>query len=433
MSFAVVQRHSQRVERKVHAMTMDVLLKMDQELQKSPRRKMADFAMGDRIEGVVKRDLADSVHLDIGAAVDGILEKADFLGAADRFQRYLPGTRLNVTIQRKANHAIFLRLHRYEGKASTCQTCGESLGCFNLGRRIPPLFEKDGKRYHSIVGAVPSEVQRKVRALIAKGNEYWDTWIQKSSRPTHRGRLHGVGLQLSINDLMQQQLYGCQAFRGPKPTWKEAAERLIYIAHNMRRIDFASIPTFGDISAVFNTTNVQKMVVIAPYDTGQYGMSCKREGVPKGFQPPELNCSSWRGEVLGTLDRNAASLFGTADGRRLQLLAQRRSWPLFWGMAAVMILSFPGQRRFADPVVGQLSATGDLGHFEELWTQMAHLRSTRSAADMVEDQMMWQQLSKSQLLVEPLKASNPCPNHCVARALVGPCVTWTMIVGGRDR
>ena len=33
---------------------------------------------------------------------------------------------------------------------------------------------------------------------------------------------------------------------------------------------------------------------------------------------------------------NVATLFGTADGRRLQLLAERRGWPLFWGMAAVM-------------------------------------------------------------------------------------------------
>lgn len=40
----------------------------------------------------------------------------------------------------------------------------------------------------------------------------------------------------------------------------------------------------------------------------------------------------------------------------------------------------------------------------------------------------WQQLSESQLLVEPLKASNPCPDHCVARALSGPCATCFAIV-----
>jgi hypothetical protein len=42
--------------------------------------------------------------------------------------------------------------------------------------------------------------------------------------------------------------------------------------------------------------------MVPRYDTGQYGMACKHEGVPKGFPTPELNCSSWR-EVLGTLDR----------------------------------------------------------------------------------------------------------------------------------
>ena len=51
-------------------------------------------------------------------------------------------------------------------------------------------------------------------------------------------------------------------------------------------------PPFSDWTCGANTR----------YDTGQYGMSCKHVGVPKGFPTPELNCSSWRGEVLGTLD-----------------------------------------------------------------------------------------------------------------------------------
>lgn len=40
--------------------------------------------------------------------------------------------------------------------------------------------------------------------------------------------------------------------------------------------------------------------------------------------------------VIFVSQGNAATLFGTADGRRLQLLAQRRGWPLLWGMAAVL-------------------------------------------------------------------------------------------------
>jgi len=348
------------------------------------------------------------------------------------------------------------------------------------------------------LGAVWPDVTLKEMDFPWFLNEWQAALLQESFNTTE-------GPQV-VNDVMQQQLYGCKSFKGRKPTWKEAAERLIYIAHNMRRIDFASMPSFGDITAVFNTTHVQKMVLIAPYDTGQYGMSCKHVGVPKGFPTPELNCSSWRGEVLGTLEHldhlilpnlymfgnwssssrsrsvnrsvndnarslfqrsgvstaryealppadvwesmqywesnllgnprlpssvkflvgNVATLFGTADGRRLQLLAERRGWPLFWGMAAVMnakmeIWSFPGQRRFADPMVGQLNATGDEKQFQLSWTQVLDLRSTRNMTNGDLD-ALWEQLSKSQLLVEPLKASNPCPDHCVARSLAGPCV-----------
>ena len=44
----------------------------------------------------------------------------------------------------------------------------------------------------------------------------------------------------------------------------------------------------------------------------------------------------------------------------------------------MLIESFPGQRRFGDPVVGQLNATGSEEHFRELWIQVEHLRSTRN-------------------------------------------------------
>ena len=45
------------------------------------------------------------------------------------------------------------------------------------------------------------------------------------------------------------------------------------------------------------------------YDSGQYGMSCWHQGIPEGFTPPQLNCSSW-GEVLGTLERVAGAKSG---------------------------------------------------------------------------------------------------------------------------
>mmetsp|Transcript_126565 Transcript_126565/g.300613 ORF Transcript_126565/g.300613 Transcript_126565/m.300613 type:complete len:442 (+) Transcript_126565:49-1374(+) len=213
-AFAVAQRRSKSLERKVHAMTMDVLTEMDEELEepRRPRRKMKDFAAGELIEGVVTRDCNDSVHLDIGAAADGVLEKGDYVGAADPQQLYWPGKRLNVTVWSNAGHCISLRLHRYEG--TRCGTCFQSLDeplygtghhercvqCWNIGRGVPPFFESGGKRYHCVVGAVPTKVKKKVQALIDKGNRYWDTWAEKSSRPQQKGRLHGVGLQLSRNN-----------------------------------------------------------------------------------------------------------------------------------------------------------------------------------------------------------------------------------------
>ncbi|CAE7468245.1 unnamed protein product [Symbiodinium natans] len=105
-----------------------------------------------------------------------------------------------------------------------------------------------------------------------------------------------------VNDLTQQQIYGCKPFAGTWPTWTEAAERLIYIAHNMLRLDFGSLPGFGAATAVFNASRVQDMVLIAPHDTGQYGMGCLKEGIPGNFTTPPLNCSSWPGQALGTLD-----------------------------------------------------------------------------------------------------------------------------------
>jgi len=204
------KRHPKWSERKVHAMTLDVITEMDEELSEDavvPRRKMANIETGERIEGIVSRDCDDSVHVDIGAASDGILAKGDFIGAADPDQLYWPGTRLNVTVWSKANHTVFLRLHRYS--SSMWDRClkrfgeeplhNESVQCWNVGRGIPPFFERDGKRMHCIVGTLPPTVQEKVQALVKKGNVYWNTWKNKSSRPLQKGRLHGVGIHLSRN------------------------------------------------------------------------------------------------------------------------------------------------------------------------------------------------------------------------------------------
>ncbi|CAE7247820.1 unnamed protein product, partial [Symbiodinium pilosum] len=215
-SFAVLsqkqapRRHPRWAERKMHSMTMEVLMEMDEELAAEEasmiKRKTADFAEGERVEGVVVRDCGDSIHVDIGAAADAILERGDFIGAADR-RVYLPGTHLNVTVWSKANHTLSLRMHRFN--SCRCQTCFQPkegpvhrqscVQCWNVGRGVPPLFEANGKRLHCVVGPVPESVHEKVQALIKQGNTYWDTWAEKSSRPLQKGRLHGVGIQLSRN------------------------------------------------------------------------------------------------------------------------------------------------------------------------------------------------------------------------------------------
>jgi len=94
-------------------------------------------------------------------------------------------------------------------RMQTCYTCGiripeaEMFGpgghheqctrpCF-LSKEIPPLFERQGRFYNCMVGAVPSKIQEKVHKLVQNGAPYWT----KSSRPFQKGKLFGVGGALS--------------------------------------------------------------------------------------------------------------------------------------------------------------------------------------------------------------------------------------------
>ncbi|CAE6913870.1 unnamed protein product [Symbiodinium sp. CCMP2456] len=100
----------------------------------------------------------------------------------------------------------------------------------------------------------------------------------------------------------QEHVFGSKPFAGKRPTWPEAANRLIYVAHNMRRLDTGAPAAFGDITVVFNTSHVRKAVLITAYDSGWYAMSCvNREIVPKQPTRP-LNCSAWPPSAVGTLD-----------------------------------------------------------------------------------------------------------------------------------
>ena len=55
-------------------------------------------------------------------------------------------------------------------------------------------------------------------------------------------------------------LFGLPPFARPaRPTWSEASDRLIYIAHNLRQISTGSDPNFGDVTAVFKTAHASPM------------------------------------------------------------------------------------------------------------------------------------------------------------------------------
>lgn len=100
---------------------------------------------------------------------------------------------------------------------------------------------------------------------------------------------------------IEEAIFGSVPFQiDQKPTWEEAADRLIYVASNMREFDFGSCTTFGDVTAVFDADYVKDMVVIAPMDTGLYWMHCR--GSSQHHWGPQPNCSAWPSEVVGTLD-----------------------------------------------------------------------------------------------------------------------------------
>eukprot|EP01065_Artemidia_motanka_P037926 TRINITY_DN46815_c0_g1_i1.p1 TRINITY_DN46815_c0_g1~~TRINITY_DN46815_c0_g1_i1.p1 ORF type:complete len:494 (+),score=159.59 TRINITY_DN46815_c0_g1_i1:59-1540(+) len=106
----------------------------------------------------------------------------------------------------------------------------------------------------------------------------------------------------------------------------EASNRLVYAMYNQHRLDF---PTFlwGDISIIFNNTEIADAVVLPPIDSGDYSSACDTNyTVPKcvmwdnetacrslwfcrwagdhcGFDSKaasEHNCDSWQGTVTGT-------------------------------------------------------------------------------------------------------------------------------------
>lgn len=79
----------------------------------------------------------------------------------------------------------------------------------------------------------------------------------------------------TILDLAEVGIFGCAPFaKHAKPTWVEAADRMVYTAHNIRQLDSGSLPEFGNVTAVFSNSYVKDMVAIVPLDTGIWEFSC---------------------------------------------------------------------------------------------------------------------------------------------------------------
>lgn len=151
-----------------------------------------------------------------------------------------------------------------------------------------PAMPSSGSAHHhwvdetiALVETYPWFLNQWQAALVQNGTS-------NTSRPRFDPRLEAAG---SPSDA-ETGIFGLPSFANPeRPSWTEASDRLIYVAHNMRRRDTGSSYHFGDVSAIFRTSSVSSLVVIAPVDTGIWEGSCN---VSAGTNPwRNLNCSYW--------------------------------------------------------------------------------------------------------------------------------------------
>lgn len=130
------------------------------------------------------------------------------------------------------------------------------------------------------------------------------------------GFLNGATDSKRSQNVAATQMFGLPASPDTNYTWAEASDRMIYVAQNWFQQDFGSEPNFGDVTAIFDTSYVHGMVLIAPTDTGMWEMAGCHTAMSKAARlqlvpqvndssgkPPgsSVNCSAWDGTV-GTLD-----------------------------------------------------------------------------------------------------------------------------------
>jgi len=102
-------------------------------------------------------------------------------------------------------------------------------------------------------------------------------------------------------------------------TWDEAADRMIYVAQNFYQSDFGSSANFGDMTAIFSSSYVKDMVMIAPMDTGRWSMSgCNPSLQVSGRPHHNENCSTWNPQVVGTLEHHNHMILPNFDHNAVQ-------------------------------------------------------------------------------------------------------------------
>jgi len=104
--------------------------------------------------------------------------------------------------------------------------------------------------------------------------------------------VNSSGPQFALTQDAEAGMFGLPNFTKFPVSWDEAVDRFPYVAMNWASLDMGN-PIFGDVSLVFNHSDVKRQVLIAALDTGLWEGLCHAPelgALPK-FQIPALNCS----------------------------------------------------------------------------------------------------------------------------------------------
>jgi hypothetical protein len=203
----------------------------------------------------------------------------------------------------QATHKLlnFFQTKEFRGELQACCPEMAELSSPELLRRIRAEF-----RAAELAHAFPS--------VIPVDDHFHDVTVEELSRldffpnqwqvPLMRG-----GTEFPVNfNVAEEGIFGMAPFKNDSsPTWTEAADRLVYVALNQRQIDHGSLTSFGEVGAIFSHSAARDMVLIAPVDTGAYGMTCNVSNFTVNsshhFSMWNFACDEyWQPQTVGTLD-----------------------------------------------------------------------------------------------------------------------------------